>query len=79
MRKIQRGREDLHDEHGSGKPAFDYMDTKVISILEKARFESERSIAHVLNVDHVTVLHRFARKLGFKSYCLRWVPARKCL
>jgi hypothetical protein len=42
--------------------------------LEKAPFESARSIAQALNVDHATALHRFHEKLGFKSYCLRWVP-----
>jgi hypothetical protein len=58
VREIQRGQEDLHDEHRSGKPALDYIDAKTISILEKAPFESAGSIAQVLNMDHVTVLHR---------------------
>jgi hypothetical protein len=36
-------------------------------------FESESSIAQVLNVDHATGLHGLHEKLGFKSYCLRRV------
>jgi hypothetical protein len=74
VREMQSDREDLHDEHRSGRPALDYIDTKIISILEKVPFESARSIAQVQNVDHATVSHRLHEKLGFKSYCLRWVP-----
>jgi hypothetical protein len=74
VREIQHGREDLHDKHRSGRPAPDYIDTKIISIIEEAPFESVRSIAQVLNVDHATELHRLYEKLGFNFYCLRWVP-----
>jgi hypothetical protein len=74
VREIQRGWEDLHDEYRSGRPALDYIGTKIISILEKALFESACSIAQVLNVDHAIVLHRVHEKLGLRSYCLRWVP-----
>jgi hypothetical protein len=73
VREIQRGREDLHDEHRSGRLALDCIDTQTISILEKVPFESACSTAQVLNVDHATVLHRLHEKVRFKSYCLRWV------
>jgi hypothetical protein len=73
VREIQGGREDPHDGNRSGRPALDYIDTKIISILEKAPFESARSSAQVLSVDHVTVLHRLHEKLRFKSYCLQRV------
>jgi hypothetical protein len=66
----QHGGEDLHDDHRSGSPTIDYIDTKIISILEKAPFESARPIAQVLNMDSVTVLQNLREKLGFKSYCL---------
>jgi hypothetical protein len=74
VREIQHTRETFHDKHGAGRLAFDYINTKIIAILEKATFESARSIAQVLNVDHAIVLHRLHEKLGFKSNCLRWVP-----
>jgi hypothetical protein len=74
VHEIQRGRRNLHGEHRSELPAFDYIDAKIISRLEKAPFESARSIAEVLNVDHSTVLYCLHEKLGFKSYCLQWVP-----
>jgi hypothetical protein len=44
-----------------------------VFILEKVPFESARSIAQVMNVAYATVLHRLHEKLGFKSYCPRWV------
>jgi hypothetical protein len=74
MCELHCGRENLPDDHQSGRPQFDYIDTKAISILEKAPFESVRSIAQVPNVDHAPVLHRLHEKLRFKSYCLRCVP-----
>jgi hypothetical protein len=64
----------LHDEHRSGRPAFDYIDAKIIPILEKTAFESARSIAQVLNLDHATMLRHLHEKPGFKSCCLQWVP-----
>jgi hypothetical protein len=45
-----------------------------LSILGVTPFESARTIAHILNVDHTTVLSRLHKKLGMKPYCLRWVP-----
>jgi predicted alpha/beta-fold hydrolase len=63
VREIQRSREDFLDEHRSGRPAPDYIDTKIISLLEDAPFEAARSISQVLNVDHATVLHRLYEKL----------------
>jgi hypothetical protein len=74
MREIQRGREDLHDEHRSKRQALDHIDAKIMFMLEKTPFESARSIVHALNVDHATVLHHLGQKLGLKSYCLRWAP-----
>jgi hypothetical protein len=72
MHEIQGGRGHLHDEHRSGRPALDYINTKMISRLEKAPFEYAPSITQVLNVDNATVLYHSHEKLGFKSYCLRW-------
>jgi hypothetical protein len=62
---MQRGGEDVHGEHRSARPAVDYINTKIVSILEKVPFKCARSIAQVLNVDHATLLHRLQEKLEF--------------
>jgi hypothetical protein len=68
--EIQRGREDLLDKHRSGRPALDYIDTKITSIFEKVSIKSVPSISQVPNVDHATMLHCLHKKLGFKTCCL---------
>jgi hypothetical protein len=65
-REMQRGREDLQNDHRSKRRAFNCIDTKIISILEKAPFESARSIAQVLNMEHATMLHRLQKKAGIQ-------------
>jgi hypothetical protein len=67
--QMHKAEKNLHDDHHSGRALLDYINTKIISILENAPFESARSTAQVLNVDHATVLHCLREKLGFKSYC----------
>jgi hypothetical protein len=74
MSEIRRAREDLHDEHLSGRPPLDDIDAKIVVMLEKRPFESARRMAEILGVDHVTVLNHLQQQLGFKSFCLRWVP-----
>jgi hypothetical protein len=41
-------------------------------MLEKAPFDSTRSIGHALKVDHAIVLYHLQERLGLKSYCMRW-------
>jgi histone-lysine N-methyltransferase SETMAR len=74
MAEVRRGREDLHDEHRPGRPPLDHIDSRILALLDRAPFESARSMAEVLHVDHATILRHLHEKLGFKSYCVRWVP-----
>jgi hypothetical protein len=55
-------------------PVGVHIDDKIMSMLEKALFESARYLALALNVGEATVLSRLQEKFGLKSYCLRWVP-----
>jgi ribose 1,5-bisphosphokinase PhnN len=68
MREVQRGRESLHIEYRSGRSALDDSDAKIVSMLEKAPFES------TLNVDHATVLNHEQEKMELASYYLQWMP-----
>jgi hypothetical protein len=74
MRQVRCGREDLRDEHSSGRPPLDHIDTQILHILGKSPFESARSIAQTLNTSHSVVLHHLHEGLAFKSFHLPWVP-----
>jgi hypothetical protein len=63
MCEVQCGREDVRDEHRFGRPDFDYIDAKIIFMLEKAPFESACSIADTLNVHRGTMSNHLQEKL----------------
>jgi hypothetical protein len=71
---VRFGRQDLHEEIGTGRPPFDDVNAKILAILNKSPFESARSIAERLRASHATVLNHLHLSIGFKSFHLRWVP-----
>jgi hypothetical protein len=74
MGEVRRSLEDLRDEHRSGRPPLDHIDTQILHILSKYPFESARSIAQTLSTSHSVVLYHLHEVLGFKNFHLRWVP-----
>jgi hypothetical protein len=38
--EVCRQREDLHDEHGSGRTPLDYTDSKILGLWDRTPFES---------------------------------------
>jgi hypothetical protein len=72
--EIRRGRQELYDEIGSGRPPLDDLDGKFLAILEKYPLESAHSMAERLLVAHSTVLQHLHEYLWFKSFHLHWVP-----
>jgi hypothetical protein len=54
--EVRFGRQELHDEIRTGKHPLDDLDAKILVILDKSPFESTRSIAERLCVDHAIVL-----------------------
>jgi hypothetical protein len=58
----------------SGKSPLDYIDAKILAILEKFSFKPARSMAETLLVNHTTVLLHFHQSLGFHSFHLYWAP-----
>jgi hypothetical protein len=67
------GRQDFHDEIGTGRPPLDDVDAKILTILNKSPFESMRSIAERLCVSHAIVLNYLHLSIDFKSFHLPWV------
>jgi hypothetical protein len=68
------GRQNLHDDPGSGIPAIDHLDAKTIACLEKESFSSTYSLAEALDVSPATVLGSLNNSLGMKNFHLHWVP-----
>ena len=68
------GREDIEDDHRSGRPPIDHLDTKILACLESEPFQSAYSLAEALGVSHATVLNRLHNSLGMKNFHVRWVP-----
>jgi hypothetical protein len=72
--QVRQGREDLNDAPRPGRPVIDHLDTKILACLDKAPFQSARSLAQELGVSLSTVLTRLHDVLGMKCYHLRWIP-----
>jgi hypothetical protein len=74
--EVRLGRQDLHDEIGTGRPSLDDLDTKILDILNKFpfEFESARSITETLHIAHSTVLLHLYNSIGFRSFHLYQVP-----
>jgi hypothetical protein len=74
MGEGERGREELCDEHLSGRSLLDQTDTQILHVFVKSAFESAQLIAQTLNTSPSVVQHHLHEGLGFKSFHLRWVP-----
>jgi hypothetical protein len=72
--EIRREWEYLHVKHHTGRPSLDYIDTDILRIIGKSRFESTRSITQTFEISPSAVLHHFHQILGFKSFHLSWAP-----
>jgi hypothetical protein len=71
MGEAHRGREDLRDEHRSGRLPLTPINTQLMHILGKSSFESARSIGQTLKTSHRFGLHHLYEVVGFKSFHLR--------
>jgi hypothetical protein len=68
--EVGRGQEDLHDEHHTGRPLLDYIDTAILRIIGKAPFDSVRSIAQKPKISHSEVLPYLHEIFGFNYFHL---------
>ncbi|GFV07038.1 histone-lysine N-methyltransferase SETMAR [Trichonephila clavipes] len=71
-RTKQSGIFDVKDSPHTGRPVVINVD-KITEIIEVAEYDSSRSIAQELNIDHKSILN-LLRKVGFKKKLNVWVP-----
>jgi hypothetical protein len=68
---IRKGREELDDDLKSGHLPIDFIDTKMLSALEREPFHSAHSLAEVVGVSYSTVIRHLRDSLGMKNFHLR--------
>jgi DNA-binding transcriptional ArsR family regulator len=64
---VRQRREDLHDKVRSGKLPIDFLDIRILALLEEQTFHSAHSIAEALGVSHSTILNHLLELLGIKN------------
>jgi transposase len=74
IRAFRTGRTSVVDEHRSGRPRLDHIDSKILSLFQENEFHSTRSLAQELGISVSTVYDRLLHVLGFSLRHLRWVP-----
>jgi hypothetical protein len=53
---IRQGREDLHDDPRLGRPPIDFIDSKILSALERKPFHSANSLAEIMGTFYSTII-----------------------
>jgi DNA-binding transcriptional ArsR family regulator len=73
---VRQGREDLHDGDLLGRPTLDFIDSKIISLLDREPFHSAYSLAEAIGISHSTVLRHLQNSLAMRNFHLRWIRHR---
>jgi DNA-binding transcriptional ArsR family regulator len=73
---VRHGREDLHDGDRLGRSTLDFIDSKIMSLLEREPFHTAYSLAEAIGVSHSTVLRHLHDSFAMKNFHLRWIPHR---
>jgi hypothetical protein len=68
---VRQGREDLHEEVQSGRPPIDFLDIRILALLDEQPFQSAYSIAETLDVSYSTILNRLRESLGMEKFSFR--------
>jgi AraC-like DNA-binding protein len=65
---VRQGREDPRDEGQPGRLPIDYLDIRILALLDERPFHSVYLIAEALGVSHSTILSRLRELLGMKIF-----------
>jgi hypothetical protein len=65
---VRQGREDLHDDVRSGRPPIDFLDIRILALLDEQPFHSACSIPEVLGISHSTIFSHLPESLGMKIF-----------
>jgi DNA-binding Lrp family transcriptional regulator len=58
----------LHNEVRSGRPPIDFLDIRILALLDEQLFHSVNSPAEALGVSHLTVLSHLRKSLGMTIF-----------
>jgi hypothetical protein len=71
---VRQRHEDLHGELRSVSPTIDFLDIRILALLEKHPFHSASSIVEALCVSHSIILSHLRESLGNFLYTLDPAP-----
>ena len=72
--RFKEGREDVEDDHRSGRPSTSRADENVERVRQKVRSEAVRMIADELGMNSVRVRRIITEDLGMRKICAKMVP-----
>jgi DNA-binding transcriptional ArsR family regulator len=57
----------------SGRPPIDFLDIRILALLDERLFHSADSIAEALGVSHSTILSHLPESLCMENFYLGWI------
>ena len=73
-REFRLGREDLEDEHRSGRTPYDGLDAAILCMLKDNSHATAHKMAHKFSVDPSTVARHLNNSIGMRWLHLRYIP-----
>jgi hypothetical protein len=71
---MRQEREDVRDDPRSGGPPITFVETKILSVLERQSFRCAHSPTDVVRVPFSTLTRHLRDSSAMKNFHLRWVP-----
>jgi hypothetical protein len=70
---VGQRREDLHDDMGASRRPIDFLNIRILALLDEQSFHWAYSIAEALGVSHSMTLSHLRESLGMKNFHLCWI------